>query len=127
MINENDIAKKIFDCGLIVHKALEPGLLESAYEECLFYELKKTGLSIEKQKALPLIYEDIKMNLGYRLDLIVEEKVIVELKAVETLNDIHLAQLLTYLKLSNCKLGLLTNFNTLLFKDGVKRVINGKI
>jgi len=102
-------------------------LLESAYEECLFYEILKTGVAVEKQKGLPLIYEDVKLDIGYRTDLIVENKLIVEIKAVEALNDIHLAQVLTYLKLSGCKLGLLINFNTVLFKDGVKRIINGTL
>ncbi|MFT3682147.1 MAG: GxxExxY protein [Ferruginibacter sp.] len=127
MFTENDIAKIVFEAGLKVHKALGPGLLESAYEECLCFELSKTGLFIERQKCLPLIYEDIKMEAGYRADFMIENKFIVEIKAIETLADIHLAQILTYLKLSNCKLGLLINFNVLLFKDGVKRVINGSL
>ncbi|MEP0860869.1 MAG: GxxExxY protein [Ignavibacterium sp.] len=122
---ENEIAKLIFDAGLKVHKALGPGLLESAYEECMFYELKKLAIKVEKQKALPLIYEEVKLDVGYRIDLFVENKVIIEIKSVEALNDLHLAQLLTYLKLSNCKLGLLINFNTVLFKNGVRRVVNG--
>lgn len=117
------IFKKILDCSFKVHSALGPGLLESAYEECLFYELKKAGLSVEKQKALPLIYEEIKLNTGYRIDLLVENCIIVELKAVEVMNDIYLAQILTYLKLSKCKLGLLINFNVKHLKDGIKRVI----
>ena len=103
------------------------GLLESAYEECLFYELNKLGLRVEKQKALPLVYEEVKLDIGYRIDLFVENKLIIEVKSVEELHDIHLAQILTYLKLSNCKLGLLINFNTVLFKDGVKRLINGML
>lgn len=96
----------------------------SAYEECLYYELGKSGFFVEKQKGLPLIYEEVKLDVGYRLDLLVERKVIVEIKAVEALNDIHLAQVLTYLKLSECKLGLLINFNVTLLKDGVRRVVN---
>jgi len=124
-MTENDISKLIFESGLKVHKNLGPGLLENAYEECLFYEISKLGIRIEKQKALPLIYEEVKLESGYRIDLIVENKVIVEIKAVEALHDIHMAQILTYLKLSNCKLGLLINFNTVLFKNGVKRVVNG--
>jgi len=123
-MTENEISRVIFDCALKVHKALGPGLLESSYEECLFYELKKQGLKVEKQKALPLIYEEIKLEIGYRIDIIVENKVIIELKAVEKLNDIHLAQTLTYLKLSNCKLGMLINFNVTLIKNGIKRVVN---
>jgi len=123
-MTENEISKIIFDCALKVHKSLGPGLLESAYEECLFYELKKTGLKIVKQKPLPLIYEEVKLEIGYRVDIIVENKVIVEIKSVDALNDIHLAQVLTYLKLSNCKLGMLINFNVTLIKNGIKRVVN---
>ncbi|MDX2173996.1 MAG: GxxExxY protein [Bacteroidota bacterium] len=127
MLTENEIATIIVECSLKVHKALGPGLLESAYEECLFYELKKQNLKIEKQKGLPLIYNEVNLDVGYRLDILVENKVIIEIKAVEALNDVHLAQILTYLKLSNCKLGLLINFNVTLIKNGIKRVINGKI
>ncbi len=123
-MTENQISKVIFDCALKVHKALGPGLLESAYEECLYFELKKTGLLIEKQKPLPLIYEDVKMEIGYRVDIIIENKVIIELKAVEAINDVHIAQILTYLKLSNCKLGMLINFNVSLIKNGIKRIVN---
>ncbi len=124
-MSENEIAKIVFELGLKIHKKLGPGLLESAYEECLFYELTKTGLYTEKQKVLPLIYEEVKLDAGYRIDLMIESKFIVEVKAVEALNDLHMAQILTYLKLSECKLGLLINFNTVLFKDGVRRVANG--
>lgn len=126
-MTENEIANLVFDCALKVHHALGPGLLESAYEECLFYEIKETGLFVEKQKPLPLIYKDIKLDIGYRVDLMVENKFIIEIKSVEALNDVHLAQLLTYLKLSDCKLGFLINFNVKLIKDGIKRVINGKL
>ena len=126
-MTENEISKVVFDCSLKVHKALGPGLLESAYEECLFYELKKTGLKIEKQKPLPLIYENVKLEAGYRVDIIIEDKFIIEIKAVEALNDVHLAQLLTYLKLADCKLGMLINFNVTLIKNGIKRVINGNL
>jgi len=125
MMTENDLAKIAFDAGLKVHKTLGPGLLESAYEECLFYELSNAGIKVEKQKALPLVYEEVKLDVGYRVDLMLEWKFIIEVKSVEALNDLHLAQILTYLKLSNCKLGLLINFNSVLFKNGVKRVING--
>ena len=124
MITEDEISKIVFEAALKVHKALGPGLLESAYEECLFYELKKTGLEIQKQKPLPLIYEEVKLDVGYRLDIIVENKLILEIKSVDTLNDIHFAQLLTYLKLTNCKLGLLINFNVVLIKNGIRRVVN---
>jgi len=121
---ENQLSKIIFDCALKVHRTLGPGLLESSYEECLCYELKKSGLRIIKQKPLPLIYEGVKLEIGYRVDILVENKVIIEIKAVEALNDIHLAQVLTYLKLSSCKLGLLINFNVTLIKNGIKRVVN---
>ena len=127
MITEEEISKIVFESALKVHKTLGPGLLESAYEECLFYELKKTNLKVEKQKPLPLIYEKVNLEVGYRIDIIVEDKFIVEVKSVEALNDVHLAQLLTYLKLSECKLGLLINFNVKLLKDGVRRIINGAL
>lgn len=127
MIIEEEISKIVFEAALNVHKVLGPGLLESAYEECLYYELKKSNLKIEKQKALPLLYEEVKMDVGYRIDILIEDKFIVEIKSVEALNDVHLAQLLTYLKLSNCKLGLLINFNVKLLKNGVRRVINGSL
>ena len=126
-MSENDIAKIVFESALKVHQILGPGLLESAYEECLFYELKKFNLKVEKQKQLPLVYEEVKLDAGYRIDIIIEDKFIVEIKSVEELNDVHLAQLLTYLRLSNCKLGLLINFNVNLLKNGVKRVINGTL
>ena len=123
-MTENELSKIVFDCALKVHKSLGPGLLESAYEECLYYELKKTGLIVEKQKPLPLIYEDVKLDVGYRVDIIIENKLILELKSVEVLNDVHFAQLLTYLKLTDCKLGMLINFNVVLIKNGIKRVVN---
>ena len=126
-MTEDQISKIVFECALKVHKVLGPGLLESAYEECLFYELKKTNLKVEKQKPLPLIYEEVKLEVGYRIDIIIEDKFIIEIKAVEALNEVHLAQLLTYLKLSDCKLGLLINFNVKLLKNGVRRVINGTL
>ena len=124
-MSENDISKIVFESALKVHQTLGPGLLESAYEECMFYELKKSNLRVEKQKALPLVYEEVNLDVGYRIDIIVEDKFIVEIKSVEALNDVHLAQLLTYLRLSDCKLGLLINFNVKLLKDGVRRVVNG--
>ena len=123
-MNENELAKIVFEAGLTVHRALGPGLLESAYEECLFYEIRQAGLKVEKQKPLPLIYKEVKLEVGYRLDLVVENKVIIEVKSVEALNDIHTAQVLTYLKISGCKLGLLMNFNVLRVKDGIKRLVN---
>ncbi len=124
-MNENEIAKIVYESGEKVHRALGPGLLESAYENCLQYELINQGLHVEKQIALPLTYEEIKMDAGYRVDLFIEKKFIVEIKSLEALNDVHLAQILTYLRLSKCKLGFLINFNTNLFKHGVRRVING--
>ena len=123
-MTENELSRIVFDCALKVHQSLGSGLLESAYEECLFYELRKIGLNVEKQKPLPLIYEEVKLDVGYRIDIIVENKLIIENKSVEALNDVHFAQLLTYLKLTNCKLGLLINFNVSLIKNGVKRVVN---
>ncbi|MGH2664532.1 GxxExxY protein [Flavobacterium sp.] len=123
-MTENELSRIVFDCALKVHQNLGPGLLESAYEECLFYELKKRGLYVEKQKSLPLIYEEVKLEVGYRLDIIVENKLILEIKSVDILNDVHFAQLLTYFKLTNCKLGLLMNFNVTLIKNGIKRIVN---
>lgn len=123
-MTENEISEKIIGCAIEVHKLLGPGLLESAYLECLFYELQRAGLFVEKQKSLPLIYKDIKLEAGYRLDLLVENKVVIELKSVDSLNEIHIAQVLTYLKLSGCKLGLLMNFNVLRVVDGIKRLVN---
>jgi len=123
-MTENEIAKVIVNCAYRVHTALGPGLLESSYEECLFYELQKEGLDVEKQKPLPLIYEEVKLDIGYRVDLFVNGKVIIEVKSVEALNDVHMAQILTYLKLSGCKLGLLINFDVALIKNGIRRIVN---
>ncbi|MFC2107354.1 GxxExxY protein [Bacteroidota bacterium] len=117
------IFKKVLDCSFEVHSSLGPGLLESAYEECLYYELYQAGMFVEKQKPLPLVYKEVKLDAGYRIDLLVEKTVIVEIKSVDALADIHMAQILTYLKLSGCKLGLLANFNVRHFKNGFKRVI----
>lgn len=126
-MHENEISKIIFDLGLKIHKNLGTGLLESAYEECLFYEISKAGLFVEKQKPMPLIYEEVKLDIGYRIDLLVEKSVVIEVKSCEALNDVHLAQVLTYLKLSGCRLGLLINFNTNLFKNGYRRILNGNV
>jgi len=125
-MTENEIASIVFKTSLQIHKNLGPGLLESTYQECLYHEIQKRGLFIEKQKPLPLIYNDTKLEIGYRIDLMIENKFIVEIKSVEALNDIHLAQILTYLKLSNCRLEMLINFNVILIKHGVKRVINSQ-
>ena len=126
-MHENEISKIIFDLGLKIHKNLGPGLLESAYEECLFYEISKAGLFVEKQKPMPLTYEEVKLDIGYRIDLLVEKSVVIEVKSCEALNDVHLAQVLTYLKLTGCRLGLLINFNTNLFKNGYRRILNGNV
>jgi len=123
-MTENDIANKVIGIAIDVHKALGPGLLESAYKECLYYKITQSGLHVEKEKPMPLIFEEVKLDCGYRLDLLVENKLAIELKAVEALNNVHLAQILTYLKLGNFKLGLLINFNVALLKNGIKRVIN---
>lgn len=119
----NKISYDIIGCAYKVHSKLGPGLLESTYQVCLEYELKKMGYNIEVEKALPVIYEDVKLDAGYRIDLMVNKSVIVELKSVEAINDVHIAQLLTYLKLSNIKLGLLINFNVKDLKQGIKRFV----
>lgn len=119
----NIITENVLKYAFRVHSELGPGLLESSYKECLFYELNKNGIYTEKEKALPLIYQDVKLEIGYRVDLIVENKVIIEIKAVEALTDIHTAQVLTYLKLSGCKVGLLLNFHTAHLKQGIKRFV----
>ncbi len=126
-MTENQIANQVIGCAIQVHKGLGPGLLESAYTECLFYKIQQSGLLVEKEKPMPLIFEDIKLECGYRIDLLVEGKVVLELKSVASLTDVHLAQTLTYMKLGNYKLGLLINFNVVLLKQGIKRVINGTL
>jgi GxxExxY protein len=123
-MQENEISEKIIGCAIQVHRELGPGLLESSYQECLYFELIQAGLLVEKQKPLPLVYKEVQLDCGYRLDLLVENKVVIEVKAVEALNDVHMAQIMTYLKLTNCKLGLLMNFNVVLIKNGIKRVAN---
>ena len=120
----NNTTDKIISSAIAVHRELGPGLLESAYEACLVYELVQRGLSIEQQKTLPVMYRDIRVDCGYRIDLFIEKQVIVELKAVEKLESIHKAQLLSYLKLSGCKVGLLINFNVKILKDGIHRIVN---
>lgn len=122
-MTEDQISKIILDCAFKVHTKLGPGLLESAYRTCLAYELRKAGLTAEEEKALPLIYEEIKLECGYRIDLLVNSKVIIELKTVEAFTDVHQAQTLTYMKLSGCHLGLLINFYVKSLKDGIKRFI----
>lgn len=123
-MTENDISKVVIGLAIEVHKALGPGLLESAYKECLFYKINKHGLFVEKEKPMPIFFEEIKLDCGYRVDLLVERKLIIELKSVESLSVTHLAQTLTYLKLGNYKLGLLINFNEILLKNGIRRVVN---
>jgi GxxExxY protein len=122
-MNIEAIFKQLLDHSFKVHSALGPSLLESAYQECLYYELKKSGIGVEKQKPMPLIYEGVKLDVGYRIDLMVENCIVVEIKSVEALCDIHMAQILTYMKLSKCKLGLLANFNVRHLKEGIRRVI----
>lgn len=124
-MNEDKITEQILNCAFKVHTNLGPGLLESSYKECLCYELSKSGLSYVKEKSLPLLYEDVKLDCGYSIDILVEDKVIVEIKSIEELHDIHKAQVLTYLKLSGCRIGLLLNFNVLKLKYGIKRLIHG--
>jgi GxxExxY protein len=119
-----EISKDVIGCAIDIHKALGPGLLESTYLTCLAYELRQKGYAIDEQLGLPLIYKGVELNIGYRLDLLVEKKVIVEIKSVETLNDVHTAQVLTYLKLSGATLGLLINFNVSVLKDGIKRLVS---
>jgi len=124
-MRENEIGNMIVDAALKVHTALGAGLLENAYEACLVYELEKRGLRTQKQLPVSLVYEGVKLDVGYRLDLLVENLVIVEVKAVEKLLPIHTAQILSYLKLAGCKLGYLLNFNVAHMREGVKRVANG--
>jgi GxxExxY protein len=123
-MTENELAHEIIGLAIEVHRALGPGLLENAYKECLAYKLNQSGLYVEKEKTMPLIYEEVKLDCGYRMDLLVENRVVIELKSVDRLNDVHLAQILTYLKLGEFKLGLLINFNEAVLKDGIKRVVN---
>ncbi|BAX82116.1 GxxExxY protein [Labilibaculum antarcticum] len=118
-----EVFKKVLDCCFRVHTELGPGLLESAYEACLMYELQQEGLKVRKQVAVPLFYKDVELDVGYRIDLLVNNEVIIELKSVDSIADIHLAQILTYMKLAECKLGLLVNFNVKHLENGIKRVI----
>ena len=124
-MDENSLSNLVINRAIKVHQTLGPGLLESSYQECLYYELVQSGLNVDKEKALPLIYEEVKLEFGYRIDLLVERKLVIEVKAVDAIHDLHLAQVLTYLKLSDCRLGLILNFNVTLMKDGIRRVVNG--
>ena len=123
-MTNNEITSEIISASVRIHKKLGPGLLEKAYQECLYYELKKEGFKVVKEKPMPLIYENVNLDYGYRIDLLVEDKIVIEVKSVKALNDVHTAQTLTYLKLGEYKLGLLINFNVSLLKKGVKRIIN---
>jgi len=123
-MTENEISHQIIGKAIEIHQFLGPGLLESAYRECLYYKLQKTGIFVEKEKPMPLVYNNVKLECGYRIDILVENKVVIEIKSVEALNDVHLAQTLTYMKLGDYRLGLLINFNVVLLKNGIKRVVN---
>jgi len=123
-MTENEISKIIVGKALEIHRTLGPGLLESSYRECLYYELYNAGLKVLKEKPMPIIYKDVKLDHGYRMDLLVEDKVVIELKAVDKIIDVHEAQILTYLKWGDYKLGLLINFNSPLLKNGIKRFVN---
>lgn len=121
---ENELSNIIIGCAIEVHRQLGPGLLESAYQECLYFELKNQGLNVVKEKPMPIVYKDVKLDHGYRLDLLVNNKVVIEIKTVETFTEVHTAQVLTYLKLGNYKLGLLLNFYVSSLKNGIKRIVN---
>lgn len=121
----NKITETIIGSAINVHRALGPGLLESAYESCLIYDLGQAGLKVEQQKPIPVVYRNVKLECGYRLDLMVENEVVVEIKSVEKLLPIHKAQLMSYLKLADCRVGLLINFNVEVLKDGLQRIVNG--
>jgi GxxExxY protein len=123
-MNENELSNQIIGLAILVHQSLGPGLLENAYKECLFYKIKESGLKVEKERAMPLIFEEVKLDCGYRIDILVENKVVLEIKSVEALNDVHMAQTLTYMKLGHFKLGLLINFNVVLLRNGIKRKVN---
>jgi GxxExxY protein len=124
MYTENEIAKLVVDLCFRIHRQYGPGLFESVYEEIFCYELVKTGIPFSRQHPVPLIHETIKMDIGFRADVIIDNKVVVELKSIETLAPVHYKQVLTYLKLTNCKLGILINFNVALIKDGIHRIVN---
>ena len=123
-MTENEIGRVILDCALTVHKNLGPGLLENTYQACLFYELNEAGLSVEYESELPVIYKEVTLDVGYRIDLWVNRKVVIELKAVQELTGLHLAQIITYLKLTDNRLGYLINFNVPRIKHGIRRVVN---
>jgi GxxExxY protein len=126
-MNENEIANRVMGLAIDVHRALGPGLLESTYEECLLYKIKKSGFFAERQKPIPLVFEEVKLECGYRIDILVERKLVLEIKSVEAIHPIFLAQTLTYMRLGGYKLGLLINFNVELLRNGIKRVIHGTL
>jgi GxxExxY protein len=123
-MTENEISNIVIGLAIEIHKKLGPGLLENVYKECLFYKITQRGLFVEKEKALPLVFEEVKLDCGYRIDLLVENKFLIEIKSVESLSVNHLAQTLTYLRLGNFKLGMLINFSEILLKNGIRRVAN---
>ncbi len=123
-MKENDISDIVIGHAIEVHRTLGPGLLESAYRECLFYELADDGLDVKKEVTMPVVYKELKLDHGYRIDLLVENQVVIEIKSVQGFSDVHAAQLLTYLRLGNFKLGLLINFHTSMLKNGIRRIIN---
>ncbi|AZB20882.1 GxxExxY protein [Kaistella haifensis] len=123
-MTENEISKIIFEAGLKIHRKIGIGLYETVYEQCLAYELKNSGLKVEKQKDISIEYESLLIEKAFRVDLLIEDKVIIEIKAVPEINSYHSYQLLNYLRISGCKLGMILNFHSVLFKDGVKRIAN---
>ena len=126
-MKDNQLTELIIGCAIKIHRNLGPGLLESAYQECLYYELTRNHLNVEKEAPQPLVYEEVHLNCGYRIDLLIDNRLVIEIKSVDSLNEIHLAQILTYLKLSKCKYGLLLNFNVPRMTEGIKRVINSHL
>lgn len=126
-MTENELSYKIIGLAIEVHRLLGPGLLESAYKECLFYKIIKSGITAKKEKPMPLVFEEVKLDCGYRIDILVQDKLVLEIKSIDALNDIHFAQVLTYMKLGNYKLGLLINFNVLVLKNGIQRIANGLV
>lgn len=123
-MTDHELTQKVIGCAMKVHSGLGPGLLESAYKECLCFELRQAGLFVEKEKPLPLVYSEVKLDCGYRVDIMVERRLILEIKAVEAVNDVHLAQALTYLKLADLRLGLILNFYVVHLRNGIRRVVN---
>lgn len=121
---ENEIAKIVIGLAIDVHKSLGPGLLENVYKECLYYKIRKAGYYVEKEKIIPVVFEEVRLDCGYKIDLLVEGKLLIELKSVGEISNVHVAQTITYLKLGDYRLGLLINFNVFHLKDGIKRLVN---